>query len=140
LGLGPLTPPLSQDHDDNPLMRPVSVLSFSNHDSGPMKPILTLLLLMTVLAPLPTQADADDDHQHDRVYLDAAIARGEVLSLSKILDKVLPEIKGRIVEIEFEYEEGRPIYEIYIINSDGRRLEYEIDARTAEILGLEDED
>jgi len=129
---------LSQDHDDKPLMRAVSVLSLSNHDSGPMKTILTLLLLITVLAPLPTHAD--DDDRHSRVNLDGAIARGEVLPLSKILDKVLPQIKGRIVEIEFEYEKSRPIYEIYIINSDGRRLEYEIDARTAEILGLEDED
>lgn len=103
-----------------------------------MKAILPLLLLMTVLAPLPAQAD--DDNQHQRVDLDGAIARGEVLPLSEILDTVLPQIKGRIVEIEFEYEKGRPIYELYIINSDGRRLEYEIDARTAEILGLEDED
>ena len=103
-----------------------------------MKSILTLLLLMPVLAPLPTHVD--DDDRHSRVNLDGAIARGEVLPLSKILDKVLPQIKGRIVEIEFEYEKSRPIYEIYIINSDGRRLEYEIDARTAEILGLEDED
>jgi hypothetical protein len=138
LGFCPLTPPLSQEHDDKPLIRPVSVLSFSNHDSGPMKAILPLLLLMTVLAPLP--AHADDDNQHQRVDLDGAIARGEVLPLSEILDTVLPQIKGRIVEIEFEYEKGRPIYELYIINSDGRRLEYEIDARTAEILGLEDED
>ncbi|WP_417409995.1 PepSY domain-containing protein [Hoeflea sp.] len=105
-----------------------------------MKTILTLLLLITVLAPLPARADSDDDNHHRRVDLDAAIARGEVLPLSKILDKVLPQIKGRIVEIEFEYEKGRPIYELYIINGDGRRLEYEIDARTAEILGLEDED
>lgn len=103
-----------------------------------MKRFLTLLLLLAVLVPYSVQAD--DDDQHEWIDLDGAISRGEILSLSKILDKVLPQIKGRIVEIEFEHEDGRPIYELYIINSDGRRLEYEIDARTAEILGLEDED
>jgi len=108
-----------------------------------MKRYLILLLLAAILAPLPAQAPAhadDDDDQHDRVDLDDAISRGEILPLTKILDIVLPQIKGRIVEIEFENEKSRPIYEIYVINSDGRRLEYEIDARTADILGLEDED
>lgn len=103
-----------------------------------MKTVLNLLLALTVLAPLSVHAD--DDDQQERINLDAAIARGEILPLTTILDRTLPQIKGRIVEIEFEIEDGRPIYEIYIVNSEGRRLEYEIDARTAEILGLEDED
>lgn len=105
-----------------------------------MKRHLILLLCATLLAPLTAHADNDDDDRNERVDLDAAISRGEILSLTEILDKVLPQIKGRIVEIEFEHDDSRPIYEIYVVNSDGRRMEYEIDASTAEILGLEDED
>lgn len=138
MGFCPLTSPLSQTHHDDPLMRLVSVLSFSQCDSASMKLHPILLLLALILAPLPAQADNDD--RHERVDLDEAISRGEILSLSKILDKVSSQIRGRIVEIEFEHEKGRPIYEIYVVNTDGRRLEYEIDARTAEILGLKDED
>ena len=106
-----------------------------------MKRHLTLLLLLAALIPAqaPARADDDDDHR-DRKRLDAAVERGEVLSLSEILARVKPAIEGRIVEIEFEYSRGAPIYEIYVLSRDGRRLEYEIDARTATILSFEDDD
>lgn len=139
MGDCPLTTPLSQSHHDGPLRRSVSVLSYYKRHDAPMKTVLNLLLALAVLAPLSARAD-DDDDQQERITLDAAIARGEILPLTTILDRTLSQIKGRIVEIEFENDDGRPIYEIYIVNSQGRRLEYEIDARTAEILGLKDED
>lgn len=109
-----------------------------------MKRQLTLLAVLAALAPAlmsaPAPARADDDDHRDRKRLDAAVERGEVLSLSEILAKVRPAIEGRIVEIEFEDSDGAPIYEIYVLTRDGRRLEYEIDARTAKILSLEDDD
>lgn len=106
-----------------------------------MKPYVPLLLLLAAITPAwaPAQADDDDDHRQ-RASLDVAIKRGEILQLSEILEKVRGRIQGRIVEIEFEYSKQTPIYEIYVLNAEGRRLEYEIDARTAEILRLEDED
>jgi len=111
-----------------------------------MKRHLALLVLLfaaltpaLMSVPAPARADDDDDHR-DRKRLDAAVERGDVLSLSEILAKVRPAIEGRIVEIEFEYSHGAPIYEIYVLRRDGRRLEYEIDARTATILSLEDDD
>ncbi|KGF68067.1 hypothetical protein LL06_18665 [Hoeflea sp. BAL378] len=99
----------------------------------------SLLILLLLAAIPPAWADRKDDH-HDRARLDEALARGEVLHLSEILKKVGPRIEGRILEIEFEYSRRRPIYEIYVLTPDGRRMEYEIDARTADILRLEDED
>ena len=100
---------------------------------------LFLLFGAAAAACAPALADDDDEHR-ERATLDAAIKRGEVLQLSEILARVRSKINGKIVEIEFEYSKGAPIYEIYILNSDGRRLEYEIDARTARILSLEDDD
>jgi len=103
-------------------------------------PLLLLFATLT-LAMAPAHADNDDDDDHrERTRLNAAVERGEVLLLSEILAKVRHEIEGRIVEIEFEYSDGAPIYEIYVLRRDGRRLEYEIDARTAKILSLEDDD
>lgn len=104
-----------------------------------MKQILYLLLvLLAAFMPLP--ARTDDGGQRERVDLDEAVRKGEVMPLSDILKKVKPKLQGQILEIEFEYEKGLPIYEIYVLNSLGRRLEYEIDARTAEILSHEDDD
>lgn len=98
------------------------------------------VLCLFAVAPAHASDDDYDDDRKDRAGLNAAIERGEILSLSEILKRVTPKLEGRIVEIEFEYEDGRPIYEIYILRKDGRRLEYEIDARTAQILDLKDED
>jgi len=102
---------------------------------------MPLLLLLAAITPAlaPAYADNDDDHR-ERIRLDAAVERGEILHLSEILERVRPDIEGKILEIEFEYSKGSPIYEIYVLSSDGRRLEYEIDARTAEILSLKDDD
>lgn len=103
---------------------------------------IALLLLM----PLAAQADDDhDDHDEDheeRRNLNAAIERGEILPLTEILSRTRGKIEGRVVEIEFEHEHehGLPIYEIYVLQKDGRRREYEIDARTGKILALEDGD
>lgn len=105
-----------------------------------MKRYVSLLLLLAALMPAlaPAYADNDDDHR-ERTRLDAAVERGEILPLAKILEKVRPQIEGRILEIEFEYSKRTPIYEIYVLRSDGRRREYKIDAKTARILSLEDD-
>lgn len=107
-----------------------------------MKFSLCLLLPILALTTAPAHADEHSEHSehHERADMNEAIRRGEIMTLSDILDKVMPFIRGRIVEIELEREDGLPIYEIYIINDEGRRLEYEIDARTAEILSLGEED
>jgi len=106
-----------------------------------MKPYVPLLLLLAALTPalVPAYADNDDDHR-ERIRLDAAVERGEILQLSEILERVRPDIEGKVLEIEFEYSKGSPIYEIYVLNDDGRRREYKIDARTARVLSLEEDD
>lgn len=102
---------------------------------------IILCLCISPLAAAHAGDDHDDDDDHRaRAGLNAAIERGEILSLSNILERVKTRLEGRIIEIEFERDDGRPIYEIYVLRKDGRRLEYEIDARTAQILDLKDED
>lgn len=101
--------------------------------------ILTLSLLAVVLSVVPVLAD-DDDDDHERAGLAAAIKSGEIMTLSDILAAVRPRLEGRIVEIEFDREDGVPVYEFYVLRDDGRRLEYEIDARSATILSLENDD
>ena len=97
------------------------------------------LLLIAALGLAPVAAIADDDH-HQRDNVDAAVRKGEILQLSEILNRVKPQIDGRILEIEFENKKNNPVYEIYVLDRSGRRLEYEVDARTARILSFEDDD
>jgi uncharacterized membrane protein YkoI len=133
-----LTLALSQSHHDNPLMGSVSVLSFSNSDAAIMNPKVFALLLITVPVLASGPSLADDDH-HQREDLDDAVRKGEILQLSEILERVKPQIDGKILEIEFENSKHTPIYELYVLDRSGRRLEYEVDARTAKIISLEDD-
>lgn len=101
-----------------------------------MNLVVSRLLLITALALAPVAAGADDDHRQ-RNDIDAAVRKGEILQLSEILKRVKPRIDGRILEIEFENKKDDPIYEIYVLDRSGRRLEYEVDARTASIISFE---
>ena len=103
-----------------------------------MNPKVFALLLITVLVLAPGLSLADDDH-HQREDLNAAVRKGEILQLSEILKRVRPQIDGKILEIEFENEKHNPVYEIYVLDRSGRRIEYEVDARTATIISLEDD-
>ena len=138
MAVWPLTLALSQGHHDNPLIGSVSGLSFSNNDSAVMNLLVSRLLLIATLALATGPAVADDDHRQ-RDDINAAVRKGEILQLSEILKRVKPQIDGKILEIEFENRKNNPIYEIYVLDRSGRRLEYEVDARTARIISLEDD-
>lgn len=94
------------------------------------------LLLIATLALATGPAVADDDHRQ-RDNIDAAVKKGEILPLSEILKRVKPQINGKILEIEFENSKSNPLYEIYVLDRSGRRVEYEVDARTARIISFE---
>ena len=97
-----------------------------------------LLIAALALGIVPAAAADDDDHRQ-RDEIDAAVSKGEILQLSEILERIKPKIDGKILEIEFEHSKRKPIYEIYVLDRSGRRLEYEIDARTGTILSFEDD-
>ncbi len=86
-----------------------------------------LAILLVVLAD---PALAGRDH----LDLSEAVRRGEILSLPEIKARIGADIADRIVEIEVERKAGQIIYEIYYIDSEGRRREVEIDAKTGEPL------
>jgi uncharacterized membrane protein YkoI len=71
-----------------------------------------------------------------------AVRQGLVRPLEEILTEVRKTIKGDIVEIEFEKDDGRFIYEIEYVAPDGHLMEIKIDAKTLAVIsiGAEDED
>jgi len=88
-------------------------------------------------APLP-QLEAEDGL--DAAFARAAVLRGEILPLDRILDILRAEFDGQIVEIQLELEEGVLTYEFDILSPEGRLFEVEIEAATGRILEIEDED
>jgi uncharacterized membrane protein YkoI len=92
-----------------------------------------VLIAVLFLAVPALVAHADDDREE----LSAAARSGPLLPLAEILGSVAGRIDGRIADIEFEQEHGRPIYEIYWIDKNGRRRELHVDARDGRVLSDE---
>lgn len=94
--------------------------------------LLLVILLPGILSPVR----ASDDHMEARRLREA----GEVLPLQSLLDTVREQYPGTVIEVELEREHGRVIYEIEILDDDGRVREIRIDARSGELLSAEEDD
>ena len=98
------------------------------------------ILLLPLMAAGDTEpVPADDSQQHEARE---AVRQGLVRPLEEVLTEVRKTIKGDIVEIEFEKDDGRFIYEIEYVDIDGHLMEIKIDAKTLAVvsIGAEDED
>ena len=105
-----------------------------------MRKILASLLSLAVLS-LASAVHADDDRgRDDHDAARRAYQRGEILPLSQILQRVLKVTPGEVLEVELDDDDGRPIYEIEILERSGRVLEFEIDARSGAVLKVEGDD
>jgi uncharacterized membrane protein YkoI len=97
---------------------------------------LGLAVVLAAFAALPAGADARgrDDHEQAR----QALAAGEVLPLRQVLDRLQATHPGQVLGVELEREDVRWIYEVRLLQADGRLLRIELDARTADVLSAED--
>lgn len=113
------------------------------HDNGPMSPArpsvlhrlrLTRLcgLLALTLAVASPAVGARERSDHERAL--QAVQAGEILPLPRVLERVGREQPGQVLAIELEQENGRWIYELKLLQPDGRLLKLDVDARDASIL------
>lgn len=93
---------------------------------------LRTALIVLCLATLPAVAVHARDGDHDRAL--RAVQAGEVLPLPQVLERVGRTHPGQVMEVELEREDGRWVYEIRVLQADGRLARLELDARTGELL------
>ncbi len=79
--------------------------------------------------------DRDRDRV-ERVY--EGREAGELKPVSELIDTVVATYGGKVVEIEFEDDEG--VYEFYLLGSDGRIREIYVDGRSGKILSHKTDD
>jgi len=91
--------------------------------------LAALLALLTALAATPARADKRD---HDLAR--QALQNGAVLPLRAILDIVEERYPGQIMEVEFEHDEGQFTYELKVLQSGGRLIKLELDARNGNVI------
>ena len=77
-------------------------------------------------------------HEHDAVR--AIKQRGDILSLDRILQEARGPHGGRVLESELEEKDGRYVYEVELVDDQGRVREMKFDAGTGELLKEEQGD
>ncbi len=87
------------------------------------------------LAGSAPSALAGERSDQDRAR--AAVQAGEVMPLPALLERVQRSHPGQVLRVELERDDGRWIYELRVLQADGRLLKLEVDARSAEVLEAE---
>lgn len=91
------------------------------------------------LGAIASPALAGEHKKSDHEAARAALARGEILPLPRILAIATARVPGDVLEVELEDEHGRLIYDLKILARNGRVREVEIDAKTGAVLQIEDD-
>ncbi len=101
-----------------------------------MRGLLPLILICAIALPASlTHADDDDlDRLRD------AVRRTEVMPLSTLQDQVRKTFPGEIISVEIDEDDGRFIYEFKVLQTNGRLLEIEMDAKDGKVLDIDDDD
>lgn len=109
-----------------------------------MRTALAIAFCLLTFSPLRAETGllprVDYDGGLDAGAARAAMLRGEILPLDKILAIVRKTVPGEIIEIELDLEYGVLIYEMDILSPDGRLFELEVSAATGKILEIEEDD
>ena len=85
-------------------------------------------------ALVPGQALRADDSDHELAR--DALQQGRVLPLRQVLDKIEREYQGQVLKVEFEHDDGRFLYEIRLLQQDGRMAKLKIDAVDGRVLQI----
>lgn len=94
----------------------------------------TAALVCVLGLPVGVWGHAPADHDHDRAR--QALEQGRVLALRQVLEKVEREYQGQVLKIEFDDDDGRLVYEIRLLQNDGRLLKLKVDAVDGRILKI----
>lgn len=96
-----------------------------------------LMALAVAAATAGTAAQAAERGHGDQDLARQALERGQVLPLRTVLEKVEREYQGQVLKVEFEHDDGRFIYEIRLLQQDGRRAKLKIDAVDGRVLQIQ---
>lgn len=110
--------------------------------------MLKYILALLLLAPIAVWSDSDQNRSR------MAVQAGEIMPLRLVLEQVEKVHPGQVLEVELEHEHGHKmarmgvaetadilwIYEIKMLNKDGRLQKLLVDAKTGEVIGIKQRD
>ena len=84
----------------------------------------------------PQAHSNESDHELARQALQA----GKVLPLRTVLEQVERDYQGQVIKVEFEREDGLFVDDIRLLQSDGRLVKLELDARDGRLIKMKRKD
>lgn len=99
-----------------------------------MDTLRRFLILLTLVATMAGGVLAGEHGDHDLAR--QALQRGQVLPLRAVLDKIERDYGGQALKVEFEHEDGRFVYEIRLLQDDGRMAKLKVDAVDGRVLNI----
>ena len=98
--------------------------------------LMALAVAAATAATAGTAAQAAERSHGDHDLARQALERGQVLPLRTVLEKVEREYQGQVLKVEFEHDDGRFLYEIRLLQQDGRMAKLKIDAVDGRVLQI----
>jgi uncharacterized membrane protein YkoI len=95
---------------------------------------LILALVATIAVPAAFADEGTNGYGDNHEKFDEARRHGKIMPIEQLLKLLNEKLKGEIVEIELDDKDDGLYYEIYYLDSEGRRIEIYVDAATGEIL------
>lgn len=105
--------------------------SIFRHLWGPLLACAAMLAL-----PSGTAQAGDSDHELAR----QALQQGKILPLRTVMDQVEQQYQGQVIKVEFEHDDGLLVYEIRLLQNDGRLVKLKLDARDGRLLKMKRKD
>jgi len=110
--------------------------SRSAYKDPPMNILLRVLLPLALAVGAWGAGGALHAGERDHDLARQALQQGQVLPLRTVLDRIEREYQGQVLKIEFEHDDGRYIYEIRLLQKDGRMAKLEVDAVDGRVLKI----
>lgn len=99
----------------------------------------TLIVTTLVAALLGSgMAFASERMRHNEVL--QLRETGEIMAMEQIMTRAREEQPGHLIEAELDREDSRYVYELKILDADGRVHELEMDAASGQVLKREIKD
>ncbi len=95
---------------------------------------LIFALVATIAVPAASAEEGKAGYGDNREKLDDARSHGKIMPIDLLLKLLKEKLNGEIVEIELDDNDGGLYYEVYYLDSAGRRIVIYVDAATGAIL------
>ena len=99
----------------------------------PFRRLILSCVALCLLGASPLLRADDDDHGAHELARQA-LEQGRVLPLRAVLEKIERDYQGQALKVEFEQDDGRFLYKIRLLQSDGRMVKLKVDAVDGRVL------